>query len=1085
MMKPISWIFQSGLVALLMGAAGARAQDALYLTEFMAANDGSLLDEDRDASDWIELFNAGTQTVNLAGWTLTNEQGQPGNWTFPGTNVPPGGFLVVFASGKNRAVAGRELHTDFQLQSGGEYLALVKPDGQSVAHEYAPAFPPQLKGVSYGVEMSITNLSLVTNGTAAAWTVPRDAAGWPADWAAPGFAEAGWAVGRTGVGFDARETGGATSGAVTNLAWHRPTLQSSVLDSFVSGLAVDGEYGNFTHTQAGGAVPATWQVDLGTNCSIERIVLWNRTSCCASRLRDITVWVSDATGGQISFTSAPLNPENELGGGQLNWGPENLTLDLTQLTGGPVIGSRVWVARTPDPDLSGSGGEGNSDEPEVLSLAEVEVFGAPLGGTLSGLVRTDLASAMRGVNASALARVHFTIPEGQLPPLDFLTLRMKYNDGFVAYLNGVRIASRNAPEALSWNAAATAARSVAESGRFEEIDVTPFRDALAEGDNVLAIQGLNVAADDPDFLVLPELTGRSLQLTPGRYFAQPTPGAPNAAAYLGWVADTKFSVDRGFYEAPLTVAITTATAGAEIRYTTNGSPPDAPGSLVYSQPIRIERTTVLRAWATKAGYKPSGVDTHTYVFRDNVAGQSLETATAAGYPGRWASRTADYAMDTRIVGTDTNRLKAALGALPSVFFTTSVSNLFDASQGIYANPDSHGSAWERPMAMEWIGTNHESAFHLECGLRVQGGYFRNARVTRKHSFRAVFKRQYGAGKLKHEVFEAPGAVKEFDSLVFRAGANDGYSWDAAGTTVQFLRDEFGRGLQLAMGDPGVHGRFVHLYLNGLYWGLYNVTERPNEDFSAAYLGGARPGNGTRTTRATSRMAAWMPGTALSAKRAPRPTRRGIGGSKGRMPRGSARRPIPVYLDKNNYLDYMILNMWGGNWDWPNKNYWWGRQRGADSTGIQVLHLGLREHHGQQPRPLAAQHGGATGGYRRQRRGGTSCLAQGLRRISAGLRRSGAALLLQRRLAHARGAHRPLPSAGQYGGTGRVGRNRALGRRHHRLPQDRVPMAGGTRVAPRDVSAPAQPGGVGAIPRRRPLSAGGAAGVQPIWRRGSG
>ena len=933
MIKPIAGILWSALLALVMVSVSARAQDALYITEFMAVNDGSLLDEDRDASDWIELFNAGAWTVDLAGWSLTNEQGHPGTWTFPSTNVPPGGFLVVFASGKNRAVAGRELHTDFQLNRAGEYLALVKPDGLSVAHEYAPAFPPQLKGVSYGVEMNITNVLLLTNGTATRWAVPRDPAGWPTDWAASGFDDTGWATGRTGVGFDARGTGIPTPGSATNLARNKPTSQSSVLDSFVSTLAVDGKYDNFTHTLAGGTSPATWAVDLGTNCSIERIVLWNRTSCCQSRLRDITVWVSDATGTQINFTSALLNPENVLGGGQLNSGPNSITLDLTQLTGGPVIGSRVWVARMPDPDLSGSDGQGNSDEPEVLSLAEVEVFGAPLGATLGELVQSDLESSMRGVNASALVRVHFTVPEGKLPPLDFLTLRMKYNDGFVAYLNGVRMASRNAPDVLAWNVTATAAHPAAEAYQFEDFDVTPFLDALVEGDNVLAIQGLNITSDDPDFLILPELTGRSLELTPGRYFAQPTPGTTNAAGYLGWVADTKFSVDRGFFETPFTVAITTATEGAEIRYTTNGAPPDTTGSLVYREPLLVEHTTVLRAWAVKAGYKPSGVDTHTYVFRDDVAGQSLATAAAAGYPSKWAGQTADYAMDKRIVGTNTAQLKAALGALPSVFFTTSVSNLFDASRGIYANPDSHGVAWERPVAMEWIGTNNETEFHVDCGLRVQGGYFRNARVTRKHSLRAVFKSQYGAGKLKHDVFQTPGAVKEFDTLVFRAGANDGYSWDAAGNTVQFLRDEFGRRLQLAMGDPGAHGRFAHLYLNGLYWGLYNVTERPNEDFSAAYLGGDAQqwdANNAGDVK-NGDLDAWNSfigqagGSANTA---------GYQRLQGKDLNGVRNEAYPVYLDKINYIDYMILNMWGGNWDWPNKNFWWGRQRGADSTGFK-------------------------------------------------------------------------------------------------------------------------------------------------------
>jgi len=149
--------------------------------------------------------------------------------------------------------------------------------------------------------------------------------------------------------------------------------QSSTLGAFGPELAVDGILGNFTHTLTGDA-PATWEVDLGGVHEIATINLYNRTSCCASRLRDITVTVFDGNNDAI-YQSDLLNPENELGGGVEQVGPAVLTIDLLAELGAVVSGQFVRVERTPDEDLSGTGGLGNADEPWVLSLGEVDVLG--------------------------------------------------------------------------------------------------------------------------------------------------------------------------------------------------------------------------------------------------------------------------------------------------------------------------------------------------------------------------------------------------------------------------------------------------------------------------------------------------------------------------------------------------------------------------------------------------------------------------------------------------------------------------------------------------------------------------------------
>ena len=88
----------------------------VVINELVASNQSGLRDEDDQAADWIELKNTGHNTVNLGGWSLTNDKDDPGKWTFPDIEIKPKKFLVVFASGKNRRVVGKPMHTNFKLR---------------------------------------------------------------------------------------------------------------------------------------------------------------------------------------------------------------------------------------------------------------------------------------------------------------------------------------------------------------------------------------------------------------------------------------------------------------------------------------------------------------------------------------------------------------------------------------------------------------------------------------------------------------------------------------------------------------------------------------------------------------------------------------------------------------------------------------------------------------------------------------------------------------------------------------------------------------------------------------------------------
>jgi hypothetical protein len=124
--------------------------DTLDITEFLASNDTGLADGNGRRSDWIEIHNYGASPIDLAGWSLTDNAGALRKWVFPSRVLAAGGYLVVFASGDDQPDSTGGLHTNFSLAADGEFLALVHPDGATVARAFAPAFPAQVPDVSYG-----------------------------------------------------------------------------------------------------------------------------------------------------------------------------------------------------------------------------------------------------------------------------------------------------------------------------------------------------------------------------------------------------------------------------------------------------------------------------------------------------------------------------------------------------------------------------------------------------------------------------------------------------------------------------------------------------------------------------------------------------------------------------------------------------------------------------------------------------------------------------------------------------------------------------------------------------------------------
>ena len=247
----------------------------------------------------------------------------------------------------------------------------------------------------------------------------------------------------------------------------------------------------------------------------------------------------------------------------------------------------------------------------------------------------------------------------------------------------------------------------------------------------------------------------------------------------------------------------------------------------------------LRAAAFKDGFAPSNVDTHTYLFLDDVITQSADGTAPSGWPaGPVSGQVFDYGMDPNVVAPNEAALRAGLASIPTVSIVTDLPNLVDPATGIYVKSLDHGAEWERPASIEIFNDPlhpQPGGFQQNGGLRIRGGFSRSA-ANPKHSFRLFFRSEYGKGKMKYALFGDAGAP-EFDGFDLRTSQDA--SWSFLGSPENtFLRDEVARATQVLIA-PGSRCRYFHVYLNGQYWGLYNTDERPNNNYGAQYLGGLK------------------------------------------------------------------------------------------------------------------------------------------------------------------------------------------------------------------------------------------------------
>ncbi len=229
---------------------------------------------------------------------------------------------------------------------------------------------------------------------------------------------------------------------------------------------------------------------------------------------------------------------------------------------------------------------------------------------------TDLADVMHAKGASIWVRIRFDIND--VAAVHSLLLRMRFDDGFIAFVNGARLGSSAAPEAVKWNSTATAARRSEDSTEFDDFPLLGFKRHLRDGSNVLAIQGLNIARQSNDFLLDPTLESATVLSIDAetRVFLEPiTPGSVNPSGKELIASRPEFSHPRGLFAAPFDLELTHESPDTTIRYTLDGEEPTLE-SPIYDGPIPIETSTKVTARSYRPGTIPSDAVRQTYLALD-------------------------------------------------------------------------------------------------------------------------------------------------------------------------------------------------------------------------------------------------------------------------------------------------------------------------------------------------------------------------------------------------------------------------------------------------------------------------------------
>ena len=408
------------------------------------------------------------------------------------------------------------------------------------------------------------------------------------------------------------------------------------------------------------------------------------------------------------------------------------------------------------------------------------------------------------------------------------------------------------------------------------------------------------------------------------FLANATPGVENRGPYFtGRVDAPDFKqpdgtndFNGGIYIGPsITLLLTNHTAGSTIRYTLDGSEPTEINGTNYISPLSFTQPTdktgiVVRARAFLPGWLPSGVKTHSYILR-----QALALTNA---PVLMLTAPKDRAFYKPF---------GVLGINGGSFVATASGNIWvsDGPQA-YDQVVGSGNPFEREVHMEYFFPSSyyppgQTPIREDVGLRVSASPYQRPRMklanveinspwtpsdqTEKPSFNIMFNGDYGISKLDYPLFRNYD-IKEFQNLRLRAGKNDNVN--------PWMTDEFIRRMWGDMGHVSPHGLFCSLYVNAIYRGIYNLTERVREPLFQAHYHSSADWDVRYVND-------WVNGDAIVFNTMMTALNRDLTTSTNYL-------AALNLLDVDNFADYYLLNIYCAMWDWPENNFVFARERSS-------------------------------------------------------------------------------------------------------------------------------------------------------------
>lgn len=532
-------------------------------------------------------------------------------------------------------------------------------------------------------------------------------------------------------------------------------------------------------------------------------------------------------------------------------------------------------------------------------------YGKGNGGTLLSDMRNNyttlyLRSSFTALSVEKIKEVKFSI---------------YFDDGFIIWINGKKVLSSNAPSNPKYNSAATDIHEY-DASFTRKIDSTEI--ALTEGKNTIAIQVFNASVSSSDLFF-----DLKVEATPE------LPALDINGAYI------TFDHDAGFCDSTFDLEIKSSDNTLKIAYTVDGSNPATSNTKKISESpliVRVDPETntdrgktpafIVKASLTKEGFAPSFPETRTFIFSEKVKSQSFP---GGDWPEWYVNeQVLDYDMAQDVA--DDTRYKdqfiASLKEIPTISISTDLGNLFDSGYGIYVNAEKKGEEWERECSVELIYPDGKKGFSVNAGLRIRGGNSAKKGDNPKHAFRIFFKEEYGLKKLKFPLFGDNGA-SEFDCFDLRCEQN--YSWNMDGDPHNVMvKDIYCRDMQGLMGQPYAKGNKYHLYLNGMYWGIFETDERPEASFAESYLGGDKDDYDVikvntqmwpyKNEATDGTMDSWINLWDICQKGFE--TNKKFFFLEGKDEYGNRIDSSRVWVDIDNLIDYMLLVFYTGNFDAP-------------------------------------------------------------------------------------------------------------------------------------------------------------------------